>query len=133
MMLVPCYLAPSAIEGLGVYSTAPIRKGDIVWRFDDRFDRLISRADIASAEPHLQAFFERYCYDLAEHPDHVGLDADEGRFMNHADDPNLSFARIHEGLALRDVPVGEELTCDYREFTLGDLVFQEPRHLVRVA
>lgn len=130
MMLVPCYLAPSSIEGLGVFSTVAIRKGDIVWAFDDRFDRLIPKVDIETSPEHLQAFFLRYCYDMPGFPDHLALDADEGRFMNHSGTPNLDFLSVDKGVALRDIPAGEELTCDYREFTTGDLVFMGPRHLV---
>lgn len=130
MMLVPCYLAPSEIEGLGVFSSVPIKRGDIVWRFDDRFDRLIAKSEIADAAPHLQIFFERYCYDMPGWPDHLALDADEGRFMNHADLPNLDFSGPDKGIAKRNIPAGVELTCDYREFTSGALVFQDSRHMV---
>lgn len=130
MMLVPCYLAPSAIEGLGVFATVDIKKGDVVWRFDDRFDRLIPRTDILTCPDHLREFFERYTYEMPGFPDHMALDADEGRFMNHADHPNLDFTSSDRGIALVDIPVGVELTCDYRSFTIGDLVFQGPRHRV---
>ena len=58
------------------------------------------------------------------------LDADEGRFMNHADQPNTDFRGADFGIALRDIPAGEELTCDYREFTFGELHMQPSRHRV---
>lgn len=130
MMLVPCYLAPSSIEGLGVFSPVPIKKGDLVWLFDERFDRMIPKAEIDTAPEHLRAFFERYCYEMPGWPDHVALDADEGRFMNHSDAPNLDFRSPDRGIALVDIPVGVELTCDYREFTSGQLVFQGARHVL---
>lgn len=130
MMLVPCYLAPSKIEGLGVFSRVPINRGQVVWRFDDRFDRMISKSDISASEPHLREFFERYCYEMPGCPDHLALDADEGRFMNHEDHPNLDFSTPDRGIAICDIPVGVELTCDYREFTSGALVFQDPRHVI---
>jgi SET domain-containing protein len=128
MMLVPCYLGPSTIEGLGVYATVPIRRGQIIWRFDPRFDRLIPKADIASAPRHMRDFLERYTYDMPEYPDHVVLDADEGRFMNHADAPNCDFSEHHLGRALADIDTGTELTCDYRVLESRVLVFQGPRH-----
>jgi len=130
MMLVPAYLAPSAIEGLGVYSHAPIRRGDIVWRFNPVFDQLIPRAVVAISDPSTQAFMERYGYDMPDYPDFIALDADEGRFMNHSEAPNLDFSRADVGVALVDIPAGVELTCDYREFTLGEIVFQPSRHIV---
>ena len=130
MMTVRCYLAPSSIEGLGVYCHEPIAKGDVVWRFDPRFDQMIPKAEVEAADPVMREFLERYGYDHLDHPDHLMLDAHEGRFMNHSDAPNLDFRYPAHGVALRDIPAGEELTCDYREFTVGDLVMQPPRHRV---
>lgn len=98
MLLVPCYLAPSKIEGLGVFSSQKILKGDIVWAFDERFDRLIPKSEIHMAPEHLQLFFERYCYEMPNAPDSLALDADEGRFMNHADHPNLDFRSVDRGI-----------------------------------
>jgi len=130
MMLVRAYLAPSAIEGLGVFSHDDIKKGDIVWRFDDRFDQLIKRATLDTIDDRTREFIDRYSYDMPHIPDCVALDADEGRFMNHSDVPNLDFTTTDVGVALMDIPAGTELTCDYREFTLGEVIMQPPRHLV---
>lgn len=130
MMLIRCYLAPSTIEGLGVFTSEPIAKGDPVWRFDERFDRMIAKPDVETATPHVREFIERYGYDMPGWPEHLALDADEGRFMNHSDAPNLDFRAPDVGYALRDIAAGEELTCDYREFTIGELVMQGARHRV---
>lgn len=128
MMTVRCYLAPSSIEGLGVFSHDDIRKGDIIWRFDRRFDQLIPLETVAQAPEHIQVFLDRYGYPHADHPGHLVLDADEGRFMNHSENANTDFSRPDVGIALRDIPAGEEITCDYREFVTGELVMQPPRH-----
>lgn len=132
MMLVRTYLAPSAIEGLGVFTREPIRKGDLVWRFDTRFDRVIPVEDVAAAPAHMQEFMERYAYPLPSDPERfVVLDVDEGRFMNHADEPNCEFPPDGEtGWAARDIAAGEELTCHYACFTLGAIRFQPSRHEV---
>ena len=130
MMLVRAYLAPSAIEGLGVFSRDDIKKGDLIWRFDARLDQLIPRETIAELDGPTRAFVERYGYDMSNHPDHIALDADEGRFMNHSEMPNTDFSHPEFGFALRDIPAGTELTCDYREFTIGELLFLPSRHAV---
>ncbi len=132
MMLVRTYLAPSAIEGLGVFTRESVRKGDLVWRFDTRFDRVIPVEDVRAAPPHMQEFMERYGYPLPSDPENfVVLDVDEGRFMNHADAPNCEFPPDGEtGWALRDIAAGEELTCHYACFTLGEIAFQPSRHEV---
>ena len=130
MMTVRCYLAPSKIEGLGVFCRDPIAKGDAIWVLDPRFDRLIPVADADAAEPHVREFIDRYTYPHEDHPGFLVLDADEGRFMNHADKPNTDFTHADRGVALVDIPAGTELTCDYRCFTVGELEFQPPRHNV---
>ncbi len=133
MMTVRCYLAPSSIEGLGVHSHEPITKGQVIWRFDPRFDRLIPIGDVAAAPEHVQVFIDRYTYDHPDYPGFLVLDADEGRFMNHSDAPNTDFRDPNFGVALRDIAPGEELTCDYACFTVGEIVFQPSRHRVGAA
>ncbi|HEU0221713.1 MAG TPA: SET domain-containing protein [Paracoccaceae bacterium] len=130
MMMVRCYLAPSAIEGLGVFAHVDIKKGDLVWLFDPRFDVSISKREIEAALPHIREFLERYTYDHPWDPDMVVLDADEGRFMNHSDRPNVDLSNVERGVALCDIKAGVELTCDYAQFTSGVVHFQPPRHRV---
>ena len=130
MMVVRSYLAPSAIEGLGVFAAEPIAKGELVWRFDRRFDQLISKADLAAAPAHVREFLERYTYEFHDDSDFVVLDADEGRYMNHADAPNVDLTDPEIGVAVRDIAAGEELTCDYACFTVGAIEFQPPRNKV---
>jgi hypothetical protein len=115
MMLVRTYVAQSAVEGVGVFAAEPIRKGQIVWRFDPKFDRLIPVEEYRSAPPHLRDFLDRYAYPSADHPDFLIYEVDNGRFMNHSDKPNTDFSRP-EAIAIRDIEKGEELTCNYAEF-----------------
>lgn len=128
MMTVRCHLGPSAIEGLGVFATEDIPAGTVVWRFDRRFDQSFPRAWLAEQPPHIQEFLERYGYPDHQDPSLWVLDADEGRFMNHSDAPNLDFSDPENGVAARDIAAGEELTCDYAGFSEGAIVFQPPRH-----
>ncbi|MGB3626815.1 MAG: SET domain-containing protein-lysine N-methyltransferase [Henriciella sp.] len=118
MMLVPCYLAASNIEGLGVYSREPIMKGQLIWRFDPRIDRMISLDSFSDADERLSNFLNRYTY--VPHFDRTVciLDGDEGRYMNHSETPNTDFSSIDAGYALREIPADEELICDYREFDM---------------
>lgn len=130
MMTVRCYLAPSAIEGLGVFSHEDLRKGQLVWRYDPALDLSVPKTSVEVMLPHVQEFMDRYSYEDPYNPDNVVLDADEGRFMNHSDTPNLDFSGKDFGYALWDIPAGTELTCNYAEFVTGALVMQPPRHLV---
>lgn len=130
MMTVRCYLAPSAIEGLGVFCHEPIAKGQNVWRHDPLLDFSIPEAYLAQVEPHVREFVERYSYPDFNNPGFLILESDEGRFMNHADDPNLDFSDGVHGIARWDIPAGTELTCHYSTFTAGEIVMQPPRHAV---
>ena len=46
----------------------------------------------------------------------VAFEADDARYMNHADDPNCDFGQGDVAYALRDIAPGEEMTCDYNVF-----------------
>ncbi|MFN3146760.1 MAG: SET domain-containing protein-lysine N-methyltransferase, partial [Paracoccaceae bacterium] len=89
----------------------------------------VSKTSVEAMLPHVQEFMDRYSYEDPYNPDNVVLDADEGRFMNHSDTPNLDFSGKDFGYALWDIPAGTELTCNYAEFVTGALM-QPPRHRV---
>lgn len=119
MLTIRSYLAPSKIEGLGLYCRDTIKKGEVVWVLDTRYDRLISVADWEAAPGPMKDFLDRYAYPYSEDRNYILLDSDEGRFMNHDPQPNCDFSQHGKGVALRDIPAGEELTCDYGSF-FGD-------------
>ncbi len=116
MMLVRTYLSNSSIEGIGVFAADPIRKGDLIWRLDPKFDVLFSEGDVAGWPLHMDDFIQRYCYRHRDMPDTWVLELDNGRFMNHAEAPNANFEEFYSGYALRDIAAGEELTCNYFDF-----------------
>ena len=132
MMLVRCYLAPSPIEGLGVFCHDDIAGGQNVWRHDPDLDISLPADKLDSVAPHVREFLERYAYPDLRDPTRLILESDEGRFMNHADEPNLDFSDGVSGIAKWDIPAGTELTCDYAGFTIGRIVMQPPRHRVHV-
>ena len=116
MLLIPNYVGPSAIEGVGVFAAAPIRKGTAVWSLDQRFDHALTAADIAALGEEQRAFVERYGYTHTTRPELTVLEMDNGRFMNHSDSPNTDFTDPVVGWAIRDIAEGEEITCNYAEF-----------------
>lgn len=116
MLLVPTYVAPSRIEGVGVFAAEAIPNGTLIWQLDPNLDRLIRREDIAALPPLFRSFVERYGYPYPHDPDVLIVELDNGRFMNHASQPNTRFDDPDAGFTLRDIAAGEELTCDYAEF-----------------
>ena len=116
MMIVPSYVGPSTIEGVGIYAAAPIRAGDTIWILEERFDLLLPATELAALPELQRQFIERYGYPHMTRPGIVVLEYDNGRFMNHSDDPNTDFRNPDMAWAIRDIAEGEELTCNYAEF-----------------
>lgn len=116
MLLIDTYVGPSAIEGVGVFAAEPIRAGQLIYRFEPSFDRLISPADLEALPEPIRRFVDRYTYPLPGDPSVLVLDADNGRHMNHSLNPNTNFADAVYGHAIKDIAPGEEITCNYAEF-----------------
>jgi hypothetical protein len=119
MMLIPTYVAPSTIEGVGIFAAEPIAAGTRIWRLDQSLDRLIGRADLDDLCDVFRAFVERYSYPYPHDPEQLIVELDNGRFMNHSDTPNTIFSDPDAGFTLRAIAAGEELTCNYAEFDPG--------------
>ena len=115
MVLFDTELRPSPIHGIGVFLLEPVRKGEVVWRFDSRIDRVFTESEIATLPAHMQRFLHTYSTW------HEGqglwiLCGDNGRHFNHSDTPNTISMGIGFGddIAAEDLPTGTELTTDYR-------------------
>jgi SET domain-containing protein len=119
MLLVPTYVGPSAIEGVGVFAAEPIAAGTLIWLLEPMLDRLVHKDDVPALPPAMQAFINRYGYASGDDPDFIILELDHGRYMNHSLEPNSRFDTPDGGFALRDIVVGEEITCDYGDFMPG--------------
>ena len=114
MMMVETELKSSSIHGLGVFLLEPVRKGDLVWRFDARIDRVYSEEEVETLPLHVQNYLRTYSTYHAATRLHV-LCGDNGRFFNHSETPSTVSDAISFGgdRAARDLAAGEELTSDY--------------------
>ncbi|MAK64150.1 MAG: SET domain-containing protein-lysine N-methyltransferase [Maricaulis sp.] len=116
MLLVETYLSPSPLEGLGVFASQFIPKGQKLWALDPAVDILLSPLQVAERPDVYQGFIRRYAYFDRTLGAYL-LDGDHARFLNHSDTPNLDFsAPDGSGVAVRDIRQGEEILCDYRQF-----------------
>ena len=118
MLTVSSYVAPSAIDGLGVFSGEFIPGGRLLWSLNTKFDIFIYQGEIEGLPPHVQDFIARYSYPHLEMPGVLVVDSDNGRFMNHSLTPNTDFRIFDKGYALADIAQGEELTCNYYDCLL---------------
>ena len=132
MLMVETELGASSIHGIGVFLVEPVAKGQLIWRFDSRIDRVFSDAELNEIPPRLQAYFRTYSTF------HDGLKlwvlfGDNGRHFNHSEAPNTRSLGIAFGddVAAFDLPAGTELTSDYRTICdamrLSGMEFSQPQ------
>src|SRR5688572_30835488 len=115
MLMVETELRPSGIHGIGVFLLQGVRRGELIWRFDSRIDRVFHDVEFAAMPKDLRQFLETYSTYHAE----LGLwvlCGDNGRHFNHSDAPNTRSLGVAFGddIAAADLPAGTELTTDYR-------------------
>jgi uncharacterized protein len=104
---------PSAIEGRGLFATAPIAAGEIV---AIKGGHIVDTATLRS----LSAELQNSDVQIADGFHLVALDDAEYEpvmlFINHSCEPNVGFAGNIVLVAMRDIAAGEELATDYALF-----------------
>lgn len=114
MLTIKTYLAPSSINGIGLFAAESIEKGAVVWRFEAGLDTYWRTQDADRCELHRQ--FLRH-YSLIDKGMFV-LCGDSARFINHSDDPNTTMLDPSVDdtmIARRAIAPHEELTENYFE------------------
>ena len=132
MLLIKTSIGQSSIHGIGLFAAEPLAKGQEIWRNDRRFDLVVSKEQLTGLPEHMQQFVQHYGYESVSKPGHFMLEFDNARFMNHTESPNTDFSDDDVGRAARDIAVGEELLCDYREFC-SEAMLKEMGFAVAVA
>jgi hypothetical protein len=113
MMLIPTRVGPSAIHGLGLFTVTAVAAGTPVCVFDLRYDARFTGDEVAAMPPLMRAFVERFGFPDQDEPGLFCVEFDNGRFMNHADRPNLMQDGVY-ARAAGDLAAGDELTYNYR-------------------
>lgn len=121
MFTIKTSVKPSSIHGLGAFSEQFVPKGTTVWEFNPRFDVLFSEAEVASMPEHQKEFIKFYGYlDLQQFNGWWVLHIGNDRFTNHSKEPNTVPKKIsacqYIMIASKDINIGDELTCDYKEY-----------------
>lgn len=120
MLMVKTNILPSPIAGIGLFAAEFIPKGTRVWEFRVGFDIRVTKNYPDQLQEPAKSFFAKYAFQYPQTLDFI-LCADDARFFNHADTPNVQCLIDADGayiadVAARDIQSGEELTIDYREF-----------------
>jgi uncharacterized protein len=96
--------------GYGVFATKRIPKGTITW-VRCSFDKTMSPREVAALDPFYAPIIDKYAF-VDGRGDYV-LCWDHARYMNHSCAPSCLSPGLELDIAVRDIEVGEELTCDY--------------------
>jgi uncharacterized protein len=123
MLRVPTVVAPSSIQGVGLFAAEPITAGTVIWEFTEGVDWRIPVAEFERFPDPYRSWLLRYVY--REPTGCYVLCGDNGKFMNHSFDPNCDDVDGPYTVAKRDIAEGEELTCDYRVFDLDSVEGEE--------
>jgi hypothetical protein len=111
MLVVPTYVAPSPIHGLGVFAAEPLKAGTLIWRFDPVIDQAISADEVGALPAAVRSIALSRSFTLQD--GQTVLSRDNGVFLNHSEHPNIT-GDSDGSFAVRDIDQDEELTEDYR-------------------
>jgi len=101
--------------GYGVFATARIPKGTVVW-VQDQFDRVYTEAEVRALPPVYQEILEKYCFRNC-----AGgwvFCWDITRFVNHSFRPTCLTTPYGFEIAVVDIEPGQEITNDYGCFNI---------------
>jgi uncharacterized protein len=120
MLLIKTKIGPSKINGIGLFADQFIPKGTVVWKFKNGFDIRFDENYPKTLEEPVRSYFATYTYQNPKTKNYV-LCADNDRFCNHSDNPNIGHIENPEDedpmdIALSDIQPGEEMTLDYSQF-----------------
>ena len=106
----------NAIAGYGIFATADLAAGDVVFRGEGRAHRIVTARHVRAAwRADDQLTFRQYGYPLSDEV-YALWDDDPTAWapQNHSCEPNTTFAGL-DVVAVRAIANGEELSLDYAE------------------
>ena len=114
MLRVKTKLAGSTKDGIGLFADECIKAGTVTWEYDPEFDTDFDEDAINRMPKNVRKQFIKYAYFDHDLKKYV-LCADDQRFINHSDTPNI-ISTPRKDVAARDIKPGEEMTCDYAHY-----------------
>jgi D-alanine-D-alanine ligase-like ATP-grasp enzyme len=107
----------NSIAGFGIYATKPIKAGEVIFKGEEKQQRLVTRANVNKYwSEEEKDLFRKYAYPISDEV-YVLWDSNPSEWapQNHSCDPNSAYKGFNV-LATRDIAKGEELTLDYASF-----------------
>ena len=119
MLTIRTFLKETRTRGIGLFAAEPVPKGNVWWKDDDEFNRVLPGAKVDALPDAAKEFI--YTYGSLNCDGEWYICLDNGRFVNHSDDPNTMPTNpggLGRGdwVASKDIKTGDEITSDYRMF-----------------
>jgi D-alanine-D-alanine ligase len=107
----------NSIAGFGIYATRDINAKELIFKGEERSQRLVTRKYVAANwSPEEKEIFSRYAYPVSNEVFLLWDDDPSGWApQNHSCQPNTAYEGLNI-IALRNIGEGEELTLDYASF-----------------
>lgn len=114
MLLVKTYIGPSKIHGIGLFAAENIRKGTVVWEFNQNTTQIFWKKQFLSIcnGMSLPAILEFIDHSYIKDGNIYYLN-DRTKFINHSTTPNIAFKTSKTEFAIRDINAGDEITENY--------------------
>jgi SET domain-containing protein len=127
-------VAPSKIEGVGLYAVRIIPKG--CYPLGIKYHRQLNIIPIKELEDDQRSTPEmlKVLQDFFKNGNNFRIDTDSAdlwcwkNYVNHSYSPNLKFKKTGESgslVAIREIQIGEELTCDYTKLGFPEAEMKE--------
>ena len=112
MFLIDTYLDKSKIQGVGVFAKENVKKGEKIKEVKIEFEIEFDKENLPRMPLALARMIDNYAYEREKGSKIVVLGFDNEKYLNHSDDPSVN----DDGIALKDINIGDEITIDYRDF-----------------
>ncbi|MFA6255522.1 MAG: SET domain-containing protein [Patescibacteria group bacterium] len=113
-------LAPSKIQGVGVFAISDIPKGTNIFQGDEEDMVWISKDRIDEIDPDIKKLYDDFCVikgDKLGCPKNFNSLTVAWYINESKDNPNVQCDDNYEFIAVRDIKKGEELTTDYSTYS----------------
>ena len=111
MLIVNTQIQNAGSKGLGLFAAEKIDCHQLVWLEHSVLDIKLSTYEVKRLPKVAKAFIDKYA--SKDKDGMYYLDSDNCKFMNHSITPNVKFTDKGIGAAIRDIAIGEEMTCNY--------------------
>ena len=112
MLLIDTYLDKSKIHGVGVFAKENAKKGEKIKEVRPEFEIEFNSENLPRMPLALAKFIDTHSYEREFGSKMFVMGIDNEKYLNHSADPSVN----DNGIALKDIKIGDEITIDYRDF-----------------